>query len=97
MALALKPGIGVVLPTGKPATGLPSNPMSFGEMLEQMMPNSLIDAMARGDVLQIVLFCSALGLACAAIGAPARPLVAFAEATAQAMFRLRIRNSPCVG
>lgn len=87
-ALAMRPGLGIVLPTGKATADLPSNPMTFGAMLEQVMPNSLIDAMARGDVLQIVVFCSVLGLACAAIGARAKPVVDFAEALAEVMFRV---------
>ncbi|NOT62616.1 MAG: dicarboxylate/amino acid:cation symporter [Acidobacteria bacterium] len=89
-ALAMKPGLGVMLTAAK-TNDLPLGnvtPMSFGAMLEQVIPNSLIDAMARGDVLQIVVFCTALGVACATLGEPARPLVSFAEALAQAMFRV---------
>jgi proton glutamate symport protein len=87
-ALVMRPGLGIVLPTSKSAADLPATPLSFGAMLEQMMPNSLIDAMARGDVLQIVIFCTALGIACAALGERAQPLVAFAESLAQVMFRV---------
>ncbi len=86
-ALAIKPGLGVTLTAAK-TSDLPATPMSFGAMLEQVIPNSLIDAMARGDVLQIVVFCTALGIACATLGERARPLVAFAESLAQAMFRV---------
>ncbi len=89
-ALAMKPGLGVTLTAAK-TNDLPLGnvtPMGFGAMLEQVIPNSLIDAMARGDVLQIVVFCTALGVACATLGERARPLVAFAEALAQAMFRV---------
>ena len=86
-ALAMKPGLGVTLTAAK-TNDLPATPMSIGAMLEQVIPNSLIDAMARGDVLQIVVFCTALGVACATMGERARPLVAFAEALAQAMFRV---------
>ncbi len=89
-ALVMKPGLGITL-TAAETSDLPLGnvtPMSFGAMLEQVIPNSLIDAMARGDVLQIVVFCTALGVACATLGERARPLVAFAEALAQAMFRV---------
>jgi proton glutamate symport protein len=87
-ALALRPGAGVVLPAGGTAADLPGGGLSFSAMLEQVVPNSLIDAMARGDVLQIVVFCTVLGVACAAAGERARPLVAFAEALAEVMFRV---------
>ena len=43
--------------------------------------------MARGDVLEIVVFCLLFGLACHAVGARARPVVAFAEAVAAIAFK----------
>ena len=88
MALLLEPGVGVVLSAGGSAESSAPAPIGFGTMLEQMMPSSLIDAMARGDVLQIVVFCIPLGVACAALGERARPLVAFADALAQLMVRV---------
>ncbi|MGH9629849.1 MAG: dicarboxylate/amino acid:cation symporter, partial [Bryobacteraceae bacterium] len=50
-------------------------------------PTSIIDAMARGDVLQIVVFSFLFGAACASIGAVAKPVVDFAESLAEIMFR----------
>ena len=52
-----------------------------------MFPASIIDAMARGDVLQIVVFSFLFGAACAAIGAKAKPVVDFCESLAEVMFR----------
>ena len=43
--------------------------------------------MARGDVLQIVVFAFLFGAACAAIGAKAEPVVEFCESLAEVMFR----------
>jgi proton glutamate symport protein len=43
--------------------------------------------MARGDVLQVVVFSFLFGAACAAIGAKAKPVVAFCESLAEVMFR----------
>jgi len=88
MALLLEPGLGVALPANGQSASLAPAPVGFGAMLEQMMPSSLIDAMARGDVLQIVLFCIPLGVACAALGERAQPVVAFADALAQLMVRV---------
>ena len=94
MARWLQPGVGVVLPTsgapgGAGGASVPGlTPVGFGAMLEQLVPQSLIEAMARGDVLQIVVFCIPLGIGCAALGERARPLVDFADALAQAMFRV---------
>ena len=44
-------------------------------MLEHIFPTSIIDAMARNDALQIVVFAFLFGAACAAIGAKAEPVV----------------------
>src|SRR2546427_10751414 len=43
--------------------------------------------MARGDVLQVVVFSFLFGAACAGIGAKAKPVVDFAESLAEVMFR----------
>ena len=41
---------------------------SFGAILEHTFPSSIIDAMARGEVLQIVVFSFLFGAACASVG-----------------------------
>jgi proton glutamate symport protein len=56
-------------------------------ILEHTFPSSIIDAMARGEVLQIVAFSFLFGAAAAGIGAPAQPVVRFAESLAEIMFR----------
>ena len=61
--------------------------VTLGSVLEHVFPASVIDAMARGDVLQIVVFAFLFGAACAAIGPKARPVVAFCESLAEVMFR----------
>ena len=59
----------------------------WARLIEHVFPTSIIDAMARGDVLQIVVFSFLFGAACAAIGAKAKPVVAFCESLAEVMFR----------
>jgi proton glutamate symport protein len=56
-------------------------------VLEHAFPTSVIDAMARGEVLQLVVFCILFGTAAAAIGPAARPVVHFAEALSEIMFK----------
>jgi len=56
-------------------------------VLEHTFPASIIDAMARNDVLQVVVFTFLFGAACAAIGAKAEPVVKFCSALAEVMFR----------
>jgi len=50
---------------------------SAASFLEHVFPASVIDAMARGEVLQIVVFSLLFGAACAAAGDKARPVVDF--------------------
>jgi proton glutamate symport protein len=82
----VRPGAGMSLETGAEAA-VPQAQPSLSEILEHVFPSSIIDAMARGDVLQIVVFSFLFGIACAAIGAKAAPVVAFAESLAEVMFR----------
>jgi len=86
-----RPGAGVPIGTSSAAAGLPlaqSIPQSTGKsLLEYIFPASIVDAMARNDVLQVVVFSFLFGAACAAIGAKAAPVVSFAGALAEVMFR----------
>ena len=66
---------------------LPSAKPSLSGTLEHTFPASVIDAMAKGDVLQIVVFSFIFGAACAAIGAKAQPVVEFAHSLSEVMFK----------
>lgn len=82
----VKPGVGVQLDKGAPA-GLAQTGTSFAQILEHTFPSSVIDAMARGDVLQLVVFSFIFGTACAAIGSKAQPVVHLCESLSEVMFR----------
>lgn len=60
---------------------------SLESVLEHTFPSSVVDAMAKGEVLQIVVFSLLFGAACAAIGAKAKPVVEFCASLAEVMFR----------
>jgi proton glutamate symport protein len=83
----VRPGAGMKLEQTAADAGLPGEHPSAGAMIEHVFPASIIDAMARGDVLQIVVFAFLFGAACAATGGKAKPVVAFCEALAEVMFR----------
>ena len=85
----VKPGLGIHL-AGDPgvlATAAQNHPMTLVETLVHIFPASIIDAMARGDVLEIVAFAVVFGIATAAIGGRGAPIVAFCDSLAQVMFR----------
>ena len=83
----VKPGIGMKLEPAPADTALPQAQTTLSGVLEHVFPMSIVDAMARGDVLQIVVFSFLFGAACAAIGAKAKPVVTFCESLAEVMFR----------
>jgi len=82
----VQPGVGVQLQKGAPPP-VTQTSVGLAQILEHVVPTSIIDAMANGEVLQIVVFTFIFGAACAAIGTRARPVVAFCEALAEVMFR----------
>ncbi len=83
MVTWFRPGEGAGLIGTAPIAAAPD----FARVLENMFPSSLFDAMARGDVLQVVLFSIALGISCAAIGPKAEPFVRFCESVSAVAFQ----------
>ena len=61
--------------------------MTFTDVLVNAFPTSIVDAMARGDVLQIVVFCFLFGAACLAVGERAKPVLVLADAVVAVAFR----------
>lgn len=62
-------------------------PASGVDALEAAVPTSIVDALARGDVVQIVVFCFLFGIACLSVGDRARPVVELADSLAEVAFR----------
>jgi proton glutamate symport protein len=81
------PGNGMAIQPSASDVAVAQAPPTFTGMLEHTFPSSIIDAMARGDVLQIVVFSLLFGAACAAIGPKAGPVVAFCKSLSEVMFR----------
>ena len=81
-----KPGVGVNLQGAGPS-GIAQTQTSFSQILEHTFPTSIFDAMARGEVLQIVVFAFLFGMACASIGDKAKTVVGFCESLSEVMFK----------
>src|SRR5579872_6139648 len=82
----IRPGEGV--PIARAAAAAPvSGGTTLEGVLEHIFPVSIVDAMARNDVLQVVVFSFLFGAACASLGARAAPVVSFAGSLADVMFR----------
>ena len=79
--------MGVPIQQTAAEAALPVAATTLGSVLEHIFPASIIDAMARNDVLQVVVFAFLFGAACATIGAKAEPVVKFCGSLAEVMFR----------
>ena len=56
-----RPGEGVPMGAGGAEQAAAQAPARLGEILEHVFPSSIIDAMARNDVLQVVVFAFLFG------------------------------------
>ena len=82
----VQPGIGVALKTSG-GSGITATNNTWQAIVTHTFPTSIIDAMAQGDVLQIVVFTFLFGTAAAAIGSKAAPFVKFCESLSEVMFK----------
>ena len=85
-----KPGVGVILDatnTSAIQSIEHTHPKSFVETIVHAFPSSVIEAMGRGDVLQIVAFSVLFALAVSAVGEKGKPIVRAMESLSQVMFK----------
>jgi len=61
---------------------------SVVDLLTHIVPASIVDAFARGDVIQVVFVAVLAGAAIGAVGAPARPVLLLVESASLVVFRL---------
>lgn len=83
------PGYGVVLQGDTGALGVvaQNQPKTLIETIVHIFPSSIIQAMATGDVLQIVVFSVLFGIALNSIGEKGRPVLQWCESLSQLMFK----------
>jgi proton glutamate symport protein len=88
LANLFKPGAGLTMPVGDTAavTAIAKNSQTGWDIFLHLFPTSVVDAMARGDILQVVVFATFFGVALAALGPSGRPVLAVFESTAHVMF-----------
>jgi proton glutamate symport protein len=82
----LRPGVGLTLPAASTAA-ITAQPQSWDQIFLHTVPTSLIQAMAEGDVLQVVVWSIIFAIALGMVGERARPLVVLCEALAETMFK----------
>jgi len=86
----IRPGSGVSLAANAADVGQQlgqAHPKTLVETLVHIFPASIVDAMVRGDVLQIVAFSVLFAMAVSAMGAKGQPILNFCESLSQVMFK----------
>ena len=89
MMNVFRPGAGVTIPMAdtQELAAMARSQLGAWDIVLHVFPTSVVEAMARGDILQIVVFATIFGVALAAIGEKGRPLVELLDAVAHVMFR----------
>jgi Na+/H+-dicarboxylate symporter len=83
-----RPGVGVQLPPPSGAPEVTALPQTWDQILLHAVPESIVQALAQNDVLQVVIFAVAFGLAVGRIGDKGKPIVTLMESVTEAMFAL---------
>lgn len=81
-------GLGLPLPPVTESAGLEKGAFNVHDLLTHIFPTSILDAMARNEILQIVVFSIFVGVAVTAVGERGRPIVAGVEALAAVMLQI---------
>jgi len=85
-----KPGAGLAMPIGRDTAAVATMAQSQQhgwDIFLHLFPTSVVDAMARGDILQLVVFSTFFGIALGAVGAKGQPVLHLLESTAHVMFK----------
>ncbi|MBU6318157.1 MAG: dicarboxylate/amino acid:cation symporter [Alphaproteobacteria bacterium] len=90
MVNVLQPGVGFDPSMAQVAAGasLPETNFSLKEFMTHVFPVSIADAMARNEILQIVVFSLFLGVALQALGARTARVTELLEQSAQVMLKI---------
>jgi proton glutamate symport protein len=84
-----QPGAGVALPAGadtKELAAMAGRQQGVWDIFLHLFPTSIVDSLARNDILQVVVFAIFFGIALAAAGQKGKPVVDLLESIAQIMF-----------
>jgi proton glutamate symport protein len=84
----VKPGVGVNLHIGAPPLEIAGKNQTVADIIAHIVPQSIVQAAAEGEVLQIVVFAVLFSLALAAVPSEKRAtIVGFCDALAETMFK----------
>ena len=78
---------GALPPVGA-SSGIVTSSLTLKEFITHLVPSSIVDGMARNEILQIVVFSLFFGTAAAAVGARATPLIDAVDGVAHIMLKV---------
>jgi proton glutamate symport protein len=85
----VRPGSGVTLPAAGAASEIVAQKQTFSDVVTHIFPQSIVQAAAEGEVLQIVVFALLFSLGLAAIGEEKRlTVIRLCDAVAETMFKV---------
>lgn len=85
----MKPGVGLTLPAPSGAPPVSATAQTWDQILLHMVPTSIIEAMATGDVLQIVVFSIVFAIGLGMLNDKAKaPMLAWCESLTETMFKV---------
>jgi aerobic C4-dicarboxylate transport protein len=99
----LKPGVGMNVdaakldPSAVAQYVTAGKTLTVGDFLLGIIPTSVVDALARSDILQVLLFSVVFGLALNAVGTKGQPLFEFIDTLSRALLglvRLIMKTAP---
>jgi Na+/H+-dicarboxylate symporter len=88
MVHLLQPGAGLALPPPEAQANVATTGFSLKEFIAHLVPTSIFDAMARNEILQIVVFSVFVGSAVAALDGKAPMLLTACEQIAAVMLKI---------
>ena len=85
IAHAVRPGQGLSLP---PSGETLAKPKTLVETLLHLFPSNVVDAMAKQDILQVVIFATLVGIAAAHVKGKSEPFLKVMDSVVAVMFQL---------
>ncbi|MFP3029440.1 MAG: dicarboxylate/amino acid:cation symporter [Arsenophonus sp.] len=84
------PGVGInfAINTNSTVLNIEPTPFSFHNFITHAIPTSIIDAMSRNEILQIVIFSIFMGCSLSAIGKKGEPIIKILDSLVYVMLKL---------
>jgi Na+/H+-dicarboxylate symporter len=76
------------VPAASTASGITASGLTLKEFITHLVPASIVDGMAKNEILQIVIFSIFFGTGAAAVGARSNPLIEAIDGVAHVMLKV---------